>query len=373
MRKATLKDARPRGQNVIVRTDYNVPMKDGEILNDLRIRASLPTLEYLRKKGARRIIVISHMGRPEGERDKNLSLEPIAKRLRELLPDEKVSFINDVSGPDVEEAVQKTPVGGILVMENLRFFPGEEENSADFAREIVDCTNADLFVQDGFAVIHRAHASTSAITSELPSVMGMLVEKEMTMLKEVASQPKKPFAVMIGGAKVADKAPLIQKFRKMADKIIVGGKIAADYADGIVSREEILGGEDNPGDAENIYVTEDFLDETKQDIGPRSIEKILEILGGVKTVLWNGTMGLAEQEPYDTGSRRITEFLGTHPNITSVICGGDTAGFVENPSSEDSEDGTKLEFSLVSTGGGASLAVLLEEELPGYEAIEDVE
>ncbi|MDO5481041.1 MAG: phosphoglycerate kinase [Candidatus Saccharibacteria bacterium] len=361
MTKATLKDARPRGQNVIVRTDYNVPIKDGKIVSDLRIRASLPTLEYLRKKGARRIIVLSHLGRPDGKRDKSLSLEPVAKRLGELMPGGKVSFIDDVSGPDVEEAVQKTPVGGILVMENLRFFPGEESNSADFAREIVDCTGADLFVQDGFAVIHRAHASTAAITGELPSVMGLLVEREMTVLKKTMSHPEKPFTVMIGGAKVEDKAPLIQKFLEKADRIIVGGKIAADFSDGKISRE-LLGGD---AGMKKIYIVEDFSDETKQDIGTKSTEKILEILGAAKTVLWNGTMGLTEEKPYDAGSRRIAEFLGGHTEITSVVCGGDTTGFVESLEGD-------CQFSLVSTGGGASLSVLLDEELPGYESLEDI-
>ena len=148
--KLTVKDVKVRNQNVLVRVDYNVPLKDGEITDDLRIKASLPTIEYLIKKGARRVILISHLGRPEGKRVKELSLRPVAERLKELLPDNKVNFIDDVSGPDVEEAVEKTPVGGVLLLENLRFFPGEEKNSSEFAREIAECTKADLFVQDGF-------------------------------------------------------------------------------------------------------------------------------------------------------------------------------------------------------------------------------
>ena len=226
--KQTVKDVKVRNQNVLVRVDYNVPMENGKITDDLRIRASLPTLEQLIKKGARRIILISHLGRPEGKKVPELSLKPVAERLAELLTDQKVGFVDDVSGPDVEEAVKKTPVGGILVLENLRFFPGEEKNSSEFAREIAETTGADLFVQDGFAVIHRAHASTDAITKELPSVAGFLVEKEVTELDKLLTSPAHPFVIIIGGAKVDDKQPLIDKLSPLADAIFVGGKIAAD-------------------------------------------------------------------------------------------------------------------------------------------------
>jgi len=255
--KLTIKDVTVRKQNVLVRVDYNVPIKDGKIVDDLRIRESLPTLELLRKKGARRIILISHLGRPNGEKVLELSLGPIAKHLATLLPDAKVSFINDVSGPDVEEAVEKTPVGGILVLENLRFYPGEEQNSSDFAREIAESTHADLFVQDGFAVVHRAHASTSAITTEVPSIAGLLVEKEYENLSKITQNPAHPFTVIIGGAKVEDKQPLIDVFAKSADHIIVGGKIAAD---GFKSK------------LKNVYVAEDFTTDDagqKLDIGEK--------------------------------------------------------------------------------------------------------
>ena len=365
-KKATLKDMRPRGQTVLVRVDYNVPMKDGEITDDLRIRASLPTLEYLRKKGARRIVLMSHLGRPEGKRVKELSLAPVAKRLGELI--DKVSFVDDVSGPDVEEAVKKMPVGGILLLENLRFFPGEEKNSSDFAKEVTDCTGADLFVQDGFAVIHRAHMSTSAITAELPSFAGLLLEKEILTLEKVVENPAHPFVVIIGGAKVEDKAPLIEKFAKMADEIIVGGKIAVDYAqDGvkIFGENSIIPKLIESG---KVYIAEDTSDERKLDIGPKSQRKILEALEGAKTVLWNGVVGMVEEEPYYKASRNIARFLGQAPKIETVICGGDTTGFVENLQKEDPE----LKYSLVSTGGGAALSLLLGEELPGWETLDEV-
>lgn len=355
LEKTTVKDAKVRNQNVLVRVDYNVPMKDGKITDDLRIRASLPTIEHLIKKGARRIILISHLGRPEGKKVPELSLAPVAKRLAELLPDKKVGFINDVSGPDVEEAVEKTPVGGILLLENLRFFPGEEENSAEFAREIAECTRADLFVQDGFAVIHRAHASTDAITKELPSVAGFLVEKEVSALDKVATAPAHPFVIIIGGAKVDDKQPLIDKLSPLADAIFVGGKIAAD---GYTS--------DNP----KIHVCDTFAEDNegkKRDIGEPCIEALLGLLDGAKTVLWNGTLGETEVPEYAKGSERLADYLGSHPEIDTIVCGGDTAGFVENYL----RDHKDLSFSLISTGGGASLELLSGLSLPGLDSLDD--
>lgn len=350
--KLTIKDVKIRGQNVLVRTDYNVPMKDGQITDDLRIRASLPTLEFLRKKGARRIIIISHLGRPEGKKVPELSLRPVAARLAELLPDAKVNFIDDVAGPDVEEAVEKTSVGGILVLENLRFFPGEEADSSDFAREIAECTHTDLFVQDGFAVVHRAHASTDAITREMTSVAGLLLEKELTNLSKLTTAPVHPFLIIVGGAKVNDKQPLIDKFGKIADKIAVGGKIAAD-------------GYTTP--LPTVYVAEDFVDASKRDIGEKSTAKIVEMIKNAKTVLWNGTLGLVEVPEYAKSSTIVAETIGRAEGITSVICGGDTTGFVENLEKTEPD----LKFSLISTGGGAALEFLSGDPLPGVEALDD--
>ena len=353
--KLTIKDVKVRNQNVLVRVDYNVPMENGRITDDLRIKASIPTIEYLIKKGARRVILISHLGRPEGKKVKELSLRPVAERLKELLPDAKVGFIDDVSGPDVEEAVEKTPVGGVLLLENLRFFPGEEKNSSEFAREIAECTRADLFVQDGFAVIHRAHASTDAITKELPSVAGFLVEKEVSALDKVATSPAHPFLIVIGGAKVDDKQPLIDKLSPLADHIFVGGKIAAD---GYTSN--------NP----KIHVCETFKEDAegnKRDIGEPCIESLLELAEGSKTVLWNGTLGEVENPEFAKGSERLADFLGSHPDITSVVCGGDTAGFVENFLKTHKD----CSFSLISTGGGASLELLSGLDLPGLDSLDD--
>lgn len=346
----TIRDINVKGKTVLVRVDYNVPMDEGKITDDLRIRASLPTLEYLREKGAEKIILISHMGRPEG-RDKSLSLGVVATALSKLLPN--VSFVGDVSGPDVEEAAAKLSKGGILLLENLRFFAGEEGNDDEFIREIVDSTGAEVFVQDGFAVVHRAHASTSAISNHLPVYAGLLLEKEITNLSKVIDNPEKPVLLIIGGSKVDDKKPLIDKFNKIADNIVVGGKIAADGYPA----------------SDKVYVAEDFDEDgdgAKLDIGPLSTNKISEFVAGAKTIIWNGVLGKVEDPAYATASTIIAEEIGRKTDVTSVICGGDTTGFVENLMAKKPE----LKYSLVSTGGGAALEFLSGKTLPGVEVVE---
>lgn len=349
----TLKDVKLRGQTVLVRTDYNVPMQDGKITNDLRIRASLPTLEYLFSHGAKKVIIISHLGRPDG-RDPKFSLQPIATRLGELLKDHPVSFINDVSGPDVEEAVHNTKNGGILLLENLRFFSGEKANSSDFAAGIIESTHASLFVQDGFAVLHRAHASTSAIARDLPSVAGLLVEKEVSTLSKLLKQPTHPFLVIIGGAKVEDKQPLIDHFLTISDHIFVGGKIACD---GYTSTHQA------------ITTADDFLSDqegNRRDIGPDSTAKLLSLIDQSKTIFWNGLLGQAENPQFAVASTKTAEAIG-HKKAVTVIGGGDTTGFVENLQATD----PSLSYSLLSTGGGATLEFLLNGTLPGLEALEN--
>lgn len=347
----TIRDINVKNKIVLVRVDYNVPLEDGKVTSDLRVRASLPTLNYLREHGAKKIILISHLGRPEGC-DKNLSLAPVAELLEKMIGN--VSFVDDVSGPDVESAVQKVKDGGILVLENLRFYAGEEKNSDDFMREIIDSTGAQVFVQDGFAVIHRAHASTSAIANHLPVYAGLLLEKEITNLEKATKDPEHPVLLIIGGAKVEDKQPLVDKFVKIADNIVVGGKIAADGYD---------------GKSDKIYVAEDF-DESgegeKLDVGPLSMTRIANYITDARTIIWNGLMGKAEDPAYATASTIVAEMMGERHDATTIVCGGDTTGFVEHLMTEHEE----LEYSLVSTGGGAALEFLLGNELPGLEAVE---
>ena len=346
----TINDANFKNKTVLVRVDYNVPLKDGKITDDLRIRASLPTLELLRQKGAKKIILISHLGRPEGK-DKSLSLKPVAEALNKLI--KNVSFTDDVSGPDVEAAVAKMKPGEILLLENLRFFPGEKANSDDFIREIIDSTGATIYVQDGFAVVHRAHASTDAIKNHLPIYAGLLVEKEVTNLSSAIKKPAKPVLLIIGGAKVEDKQPLIEKFLPIADQIVVGGKIAAD---GYKSKDP------------KIYVAEDF-DETadgrKLDIGPLATAKIANFVTDASTIIWNGVLGLVEDPAYATASAITAELIGEKSGATTIICGGDTTGFVENLM----KNHPNLQYSLVSTGGGAALEFLLGKKLPGLAVI----
>ena len=346
----TIKSQNVKDKTVLVRVDYNVPMQDGKITDDLRIRASLPTLEYLREAGAKRIILLSHLGRPEGREDK-FSLAPVAGHLGELLPN--VAFVPEVAGPEVEKAVANLPDGGILLLENLRFSPGEKADDAKFIESIVQATGAELYVQDGFAVVHRAHASTDAIAQFLPVYMGLLLEKEISGLARVTENPEKPVLMIIGGAKVDDKKPLIEKFVQDANQIVVGGKIAAD---GYPS-------------SENVYAAEDFDEDAtgaKLDIGPLAMAKIAGFITDAKTIIWNGLLGKAEDPAYATASTITAEMMGEKDDATTVVCGGDTTGFVENLMKTH----PNLHYSLVSTGGGAALEFLLGKELPGLKVIQ---
>ncbi len=363
--KKTIKDIDVNDKVVLVRVDYNVPMDGGEIESDIRIRASLPTIEYLVSNGAKKIILISHMGRPEGERKPDLSLKPVADRLTEILNNSIirthdgvvpiVRFSSDVFGDGVTSLLTDLPNQGVMLLENLRFWPEEEKNDAEFAKKIIESTGAEIFVQDGFAVVHRAHASTDAICKVLPAVAGLLVEREVTVLESVISEPEKPVLLIIGGAKVDDKKPLIEKFLPIANNICVGGKIASD---GYVAEDE------------KIYVASDFVTDengAKLDIGAIATRDILEKIHFAKTIIWNGTLGLTEREPFDLASRTIARAIGHKTDATSIICGGDTTGFVEGV--QKLEPG--LKYSLISTGGGASLELLSGLKLPGLISLAD--
>ena len=354
-RKKTVRDIDVAGKIVLVRVDYNVPMIDGVIVEDMRIRASLPTIEYLREQGAAKIVLISHLGRPEGEYNKEFSLAPCAERLSQLLPEVKVTFVGDATGTEVEKGIASLPQGGILMLENLRFSPDEEGNSADFAKAIIAATGAQIFVQDGFAVIHRAHASTDAIARELPAVAGFLVEKEVSNLEAAMTNPEHPVLVIIGGAKVDDKAPMIEKFLPIADTIFVGGKIAADGYDSTDSK---------------IVVADDFATDTagaKLDIGANSTKKICDLINRAKTIVWNGTMGYNEEPEFAKGSFAVAEAMGKNTDALTIVGGGDTAGYVESVLAGRDD----LKFSLISTGGGASLELLSGKKLPGLEVLQD--
>lgn len=348
----TIKDIDIKDKNILVRVDYNVPIENGKITDDLRIRASLPTIEYLLEHDANKIILISHLGRPDGKENPNLSLKPIVKILQKLLPNQK--RIDFLPLPKTSDDILKTD-SKIVLLENLRFNPGEEKNSEEFIKNIVSFTNADLYIQDGFAVIHRAHASTDAIKKFLPIYAGFLLEKEVATFKKAIENPKKPVLLIIGGSKVKDKQPLIDKFLNIADKIVVGGKIAADGY--------------KPEDPK-IYVAEDFDEDitgAKLDVGPFSTAKIADEINKAETIIWNGLLGKAEDPAYATSSVITAEVLGDQKDKTTVICGGDTAGFVENLQKIHPD----LKYSIISTGGGAAIEFLTGKDLPGLEPIED--
>ncbi len=348
----TIKDLNIKDKVILVRVDYNVPIEEGKVKSDLRIRASLPTIQYLLEKGAKQIILLSHLGRPEGKVNTQFSLSPVYKTLQKLFPKITLGFY---PLPTTDHPLTIPSNVKIALLENLRFNPGEESNSKEFIKSIIDSTQADVYIQDGFAVVHRAHASTDAVKEYLPIYAGLLVEKEVTNLSAVIAHPKKPTLLIIGGAKVEDKQPLIDKFLNKTDQIIVGGKIAADGYKAHNSK---------------IYVAEDFDQNTKGqklDVGPLSTVKIADAITDANTIIWNGLLGFAEDPAYATASTITAEMIGeksTDDSLT-VICGGDTAGFVEHLM----EDHQNLHYSLVSTGGGAALEFLLGKKLPGLEAI----
>lgn len=350
-----LSDLNPKAKTILLRADYNLPLDSHQnILSDFRLRASLPTIEHLLENGATKIVITSHLGRPGSRPDPLLSLRPVAARLSALLS-RPVEFIPAVSGTQVTKTIDSMPKGSIILLENLRFYPGEEQNSLDFSRDIVVSSRADAFVQDGFAVIHREHASTSRFPSLLPAYAGLLLEQEITTLSHATKSPARPLVLILGGAKVADKQPLIDHFSSLADQIFIGGKIAAD---GYRSNHS------------NVTVATTFNTDSagqKLDLDSSATDDLLSLISSAKTIIWNGTLGLTEQPPFDQSSTRLATFLGTHPEITSIICGGDTTSFIEKLQSKF----PNLHFSLLSTGGGASLEFLLSRPLPGLQALEN--
>lgn len=340
----TIRDLNPKDQTILMRVDYNVPLKDSQITDDLRIRASLPTINYLLENGASKIILISHLGRPEGKENPEFSLKPVAEALKNLLKGQAVDF---KPLPKAGEKIESN--AKIILLENLRFNPGEEANSPEFIKNIVDSTGANIFIQDGFAVVHRAHASTDAIKQFLPVYAGLLLEKEIENLSKVLENPTHPVLLIIGGSKVEDKQPLIDKFTTVADHILVGGKIAADGY--------------KPED-DKIIVATDFDEDgekNKLDIGPVSTAEFVKYIEPAKTIIWNGVMGKVEDPAFTTASSIIADAIGKNQTATTIICGGDTTGFVENYLKNHQD----LKYSLISTGGGAALEFLLGKKLPG--------
>jgi phosphoglycerate kinase len=401
--KQTIKTVPLQGKTVLLRADYNVPLEDnGRIADDFRIRASLPTIKQLLADNCK-IVVISHLGRPEGK-DPKLSLEPVAQRLAELLG-EPVRFVDQTVGDKVKMAVKRAPSRSIIVLENLRFSPDEEANSPKFARQLAKDTGARYFVQDGFGVVHRAHASTSAITQLLPSVAGLLLEREYSVITNAMKTPKHPLIAVLGGAKVSDKISVIQGFMKVAEKIIITGVMANTFLaykgidigkskyeenehdliktiyeeairyvgaekvdDFIVLPTDLAVGHsvDKSEPRRLVKVTDVAPDDIMLDIGDESIEHMVHLVEKAKTVVWSGTLGMAELPNFAHGSARLALTLATHPHIVSIIGGGDTVDFILG---WDARHGDS--FTHVSTGGSASLELMAGKKLPGIESLLD--
>lgn len=401
--KQTIRTVPIEGNTILLRADYNVPLaSDGAIADDFRIRASLPTIEYLLKNRCK-VVIISHLGRPEG-RDIALSLEPVALRLAELLG-RPVHFVGETVGDRVKMAIKRAPSNSLIVLENLRFDEREEANDEEFARQLAECSGARFFVQDGFGVVHRAHASTEAITHYIPGVAGFLLEKEVTTLKSVMEKPERPLVAVMGGAKVSDKIALVRRFVEVADTVIIGGamantflaykgksigkskvehdqkevlsgiyvaasaKVGAEKVDEfIILPTDVAVAKEANAEAERKVVAVDGIgpEDLALDIGDASIDAVKKAVEGAKTVIWNGTLGFAELPAFSKGSASLAELLAAHPDTVSIIGGGDTADFVQH---WDKKEGAS--FTHVSTGGGASLELMAGEKLPGVESLLD--
>lgn len=402
--KQTIRDVPLEHKTVLVRADYNVPLnKDGTVRDDLRIRASVPTLRYLIERGCK-IVIVSHLGRPDGKRNEAYSLQPVAQRLAQLLGVE-VRFVDDCIGDRAYQAVKTAPRSTVTLLENVRFYPEEEQNDEVFAQKIVKATRAAYFVQDGFGVVHRAHATTDAITRFVPPVAGLLLEREYITLVDAVEAPKRPLVVILGGAKVSDKIAIIERFVRKADTILIGGAMANTFLayqgksvgksmheasqkkvlDAIYAEAERRSDEQSvdsflitPSDVAVAHALEESEarrvvsvdaiteDDIALDIGDITIEKFVEVIEDAGTVIWNGPVGYTELDNFSHGSARLALALATHPNIDSIIGGGDTADFILK---WDGHDGAG--FTHISTGGGAGLELMAGEKLPGVEVLLD--
>lgn len=386
--KATIDDFDPKGKRVLVRCDFNVPLKAGEIADDRRITESLPTIKNLMDRGGR-VVLCSHLGRPDGEPKAELSLKPVADRLSELL-EQDVRLIREYPGPDATSAIANLENGEACLLENLRFDPREEENDEGFSKELASL--ADVYVNDAFGAAHRAHASTAGVAKFLPAYSGYLMRKELQYLIGALEEPERPYTVILGGAKVGDKIKVIEALMPKVDHLLIGGGMAftflkaqgheigkslldsdslefatnlmKEHGDKIVLPQDVVASTDKEGfSARNCSVSEIASDEMGLDIGVKTGEEFAEKIRGSKTVLWNGPMGVFEIPAFAGGTRYIAETLADSFAL-SIVGGGDSASAVEMFGVADRIDH-------VSTGGGASLELLEGRELPGVAALKD--
>ena len=391
--KRTVRDLEvSEGERVLARVDFNVPLEGGRVADDARIRAALPTIELLLDRGAA-LILCSHLGRPKG-RDPETSLKPVSDRLRELI-DAPVHQAPEVIGPEVRRGAERLGAGGVLVLENTRWERGEAENEPVLARELASLGQA--YVNDAFGAAHRAHASTVGVTEHLrPGVAGLLLEREVTVLRSIVKAPERPLVVVLGGAKVTDKIALIETFLDTADTLLIGGAMCFSFlraqgkptGDSLVEEEgvelarralekaessrcnlllpiDLVLGDRFDADAERrVEEGTDVPDGWMGlDIGPRTAELYGEEVARAGTVFWNGPMGAFELEPFADGTRALADAVARAPG-TTVVGGGDSAAAL-------AEFGLDDEVDHLSTGGGAALELLEGKELPGVEALDD--
>ena len=392
-RLTTLDDLHLDGKTVLVRVDFNVPFTSdrSDISDDSRIRASLPTIEYLVARGCR-VVLCCHIGRPKGRVVDELSVAPVARRLSELL-DRPVSESPDCVGPEVESRVRELSSGGVLMLENLRFNPGEESNDPEFARGLAAL--ADVYVNDAFGAAHRAHASTAGVARLLPAAAGFLVQREVDVLGAALNTPKRPLVAILGGAKVSDKIKVLEHLTTKVDKLLIGGGMGAAFLksngldvgssvvedDSLGAAREICLAADRRGVElllpTDVVVADAFSESATHrvtavsavpsgwmimDIGPETAAAYAAAVEGAGTVVWNGTMGVSEWPPFSHGTERVARALAGLDDAVTVLGGGSTAEAVQAMGLVDS-------MTHVSTGGGASLEFLEGRTLPGVEAL----
>ncbi|KSU83206.1 phosphoglycerate kinase [Fictibacillus enclensis] len=393
MNKKTVRDIDVNGKVVFCRVDFNVPMENGEITDDTRIRAALPTIQYLTEQGAK-VLLASHLGRPKGQVVEELRLNPVAQRLSNLLGKEVVKT-DEAYGEEVKKALTGLENGNVILLENVRFYPGEEKNDPELAQKFAEL--ADVYVNDAFGAAHRAHASTEGVAKLLPAVAGFLMEKELDVLGKALSNPERPFTAIIGGAKVKDKIDVINNLLDKVDNLIIGGGLGYTFIKALgydvgkslleedkietaksfmekakekgvnfLIPEDILVADDFSNDANTKVVGIDSIpsDWEGLDIGTKTIEKYQNTIKNSKLVIWNGPMGVFEIDAFSKGTRSIAEALAEANDTYSVIGGGDSAAAVEKFGYAD-------QMSHISTGGGASLEFMEGKELPGVTALND--
>jgi phosphoglycerate kinase len=387
--KKTVKDINVKGKRVLVRVDFNVPIKDGQVSDDTRIRAALPTLDYLLKEGAS-LVLCSHLGRPKGVPSPEFSMKPVAEHLAKLIG-KPVAFATDCIGPTAEKAAKALKPGDVLVLENTRFQPGETKNDPEMAKQLAAL--ADIYVNDAFGSAHRAHASTEGVAHFLPSVAGLLMEKEIQYLGQAIADPKKPFIAILGGAKISDKIGVIRNLLVKADQVLIGGGMANTFfkaqgypvGDSLVedealktARELISEGATKLRLPVDVVIGDRFEEDANSkvmsmapipegwrilDVGPETVAAYAKVIAAAGTVVWNGPMGVFEFPRFAEGTFRIAKAVAAS-KATSIIGGGDSVSAIKKAGLAD-------KITHISTGGGASLEMLEGLTLPGVAALQD--